>query len=262
MLGSERTLQSAKADGSGEVASACTTIAEPELTSPLVSEFVVGTRSASRRVSRPMRADARRNLERILDAARKVFAEKGVDATLDEVAKSAGVGIATVYRRFSDKYELLRGLLEADLAALVEEARRAAAAEDAFGGLVGFLERSLELQAANCALRDLVESDALAEARWTWLKNRLGPPVSELLRRAKEQGRLRADLETSDIALVALMLGAVADFARHVSPNLWRRYLAIVLEGMKSPEPPSLPCPALTEEEVDEAKRSWHPRHA
>src|SRR3712207_57294 len=89
---------------------------------------------------RPLRRDAERNRARILDAARRLFTERGLAVSMDEIARCAGVGVGTVYRRFATREQLLDALLEDRFAQVLDMAERAAAQPDAWEGLVGFLE--------------------------------------------------------------------------------------------------------------------------
>src|ERR1700760_3898707 len=104
------------------------------------------------RDERPLRADAARNRERILAAATEVFAERGLHVTLDDIARHAGVGVGTVYRRFADK----DALIDERLAAFSQLAEEALAYESPWAGLERFLVSSLEQQAADRGLRELV----------------------------------------------------------------------------------------------------------
>src|SRR6195952_3672740 len=114
---------------------------------------------------RPLRKDAARNRERILGAAGEVFAERGLDVTLDDIARHAGVGVGTVYRRFADKDQLIEALFDRRLEQITELAQQSLAADDAFAGLVGFMTSSLELQAADRGLRELAFTGRLGRER-------------------------------------------------------------------------------------------------
>src|SRR5207248_4027407 len=103
---------------------------------------------------RPLRADAERNRQRILDAARELFADRGLGVTLNDIAHHAGVGVGTVYRRFPDKKQLIDGLFEQRLEDLVALMDLAVSDPDPWRGLSGFLEHALELQAADRGLRE------------------------------------------------------------------------------------------------------------
>src|SRR6478609_4912724 len=102
---------------------------------------------------RRQRADARRNSDRLLDAARAVFAEHGPEAALEEIARRAGVGIGTLYRHFPARDALVEAIYAEHIGEIVRLAEESAAAEDAWAGLTGFLEQVLELQARNLPLR-------------------------------------------------------------------------------------------------------------
>src|SRR3954469_14505841 len=117
-------------------------------------------------MSRPLRADAERNRSRVLDAAAELFAAKGLAVGLDEIARHAGVGVGTAYRRFPDKRKLIEELFEDRVAGMVALAERALAADDAWGGLAGFIEAGTQPQDQDRGLREIVlghdEGTALA----------------------------------------------------------------------------------------------------
>src|SRR5215212_8386823 len=104
----------------------------------------------------PLRADAERNRERILDAAREVFAERGLDVTLDEVARHAGVGVGTAYRRFPNKHVLIEALMIERIAELEATARECLADPDPWNGVATYLERALAQQAADRGLKEVL----------------------------------------------------------------------------------------------------------
>src|ERR1700731_114153 len=112
---------------------------------------------------RPLRADAERNRAKILAAAAQVFAERGLEATLDEVANAAGVGVGTVYRRFPDKNALVGALFENAVDEFATLACTAITRENSWDALVWFLEQALERQCSNLGLRDVVFGSPIAE---------------------------------------------------------------------------------------------------
>jgi AcrR family transcriptional regulator len=212
---------------------------------------------------RPLRRDAERNRQRILEAGRELFAERGLSVTLNDIAHHAGVGVGTVYRRFPDKAQLIDGLFEQRLEEFVELMKAALDDPDPWQGFAGFLEQALELQAGDRGLRELVLGASGGRERVARLRAQLYPLGVRLVERAREAGQLRADCETQDTAILQLMLGLVIDAAHDVSPELWRRYLGIILQGLRaSPGPPApLAPPALTEERLDEVLvASWNAR--
>ena len=183
---------------------------------------------------RPLRRDAQRNRERILAAARELFAERGPDATLDDVAARAGLGVGTVYRRYPNKDVLLDELLEERIAELGALAEASLTGPDAWGALVGFLERVAELFAADRALEHLVVHTGRGQQRIARARERLRAPVAALVERARASGRLRADFEQADIPMIHTMLAAVVHQTHAVSPDLWRRYFVMIIDGLAS----------------------------
>jgi AcrR family transcriptional regulator len=189
---------------------------------------------------RRLRKDAERNRQRILDAAQELFAERGQAVTLNEIARHAGVGVGTVYRRFPDKDELVEGLFEQRIDRLAEILDRALANPDPWRGFVEFFEASLEEQAADRGLKQLMLGAAGAYKRIARARERLQPMVTRLVERARDAGQLRADFEPTDIAILQIMVGSVVDLTYELEPELWRRYFAILLQGLRArPEPPA-----------------------
>jgi AcrR family transcriptional regulator len=202
---------------------------------------------------KPLRKDAERNRQLILDAAKELFAEHGLGVTLNEIARHAGVGVGTVYRRFPDKEVLIEDLFEQKVAQLVALMERSVADPDPWRGLVGFLEGSLELQACDLALKDLIAGGPESLGRIKTIRSRLFPLGEQLIRRAQDAGQLRGDLEPSDIPMLQVMLGGLIDGSRDVDPELWRRFLPIMLQGLRAdPAPPApLAHPPLALDDVD-----------
>src|SRR5690242_15242112 len=130
--------------------------------------------------ARPLRADAERNRLRILQAAAEVFARRGLDAGLDEIARHAGVGTGTVYRRFPDKSLLVEALVEQRMAAIEELAERSLAAADAWAGIAGFLEGFVERLVADRALTDMLFTDCGDNQALVDRRSRLGLILDEL----------------------------------------------------------------------------------
>jgi AcrR family transcriptional regulator len=183
---------------------------------------------------RPLRRDAQRNRERILEAAREVFAERGVGATLDHIAARAGVGVGTVYRRYPNKDALLDELCEDwinDLAAFAEEAL---ASRDPWKAFIAFLERVEEASAANRALEHLIVGSPRGPERVARARERLAEPIEALVERAQKQGKLRADFDASDVAVLHAMVAAAFRETSELSPELWRRYLGLIVDGLAS----------------------------
>lgn len=189
---------------------------------------------ATPNADKPLRRDAQRNRERILAAARELFAERGVDATLDEVAVRAGVGVGTVYRRYANKHALLDEIFESGITELAALARQSLSNPDPWEALIRFLEHLEEEFAANRALAQLVLQSAQGEERLARARDELLAPIAVLVERAKADGRLRPDFESADIAIIHTMLSAVVHETQSIAPGLWRRYFVMIVDGLAS----------------------------
>jgi AcrR family transcriptional regulator len=205
--------------------------------------------------ARPLRRDAELNRQRILAAAGELFAERGLAVTLDDIARHAGVGVGTVYRRYPDKELLIDALFEDRLTALCAAAEAALAVDDPWEGLVLFFERGGELQARDRGLKELIADHAHGGECLIRARDRLRLLVTELFDRAKDAGVVRGDAEALDTPMIFMMLGPLMDRARHVDPDLWRRYLGIVLDGLRPAATTPLPRPALAPEQLDSVMR-------
>jgi len=203
---------------------------------------------------RPLRADARRNREKILKAAGEVFASIGLDASLDQVAEHAGVGVGTVYRRFPDKETLISELFEERLAEFVAIAQECSAMDDPWVGLTTFIERGSLLHGRDVGLRELMLGPGgldrkLAERP----KKILAPLVSSMVERAKASGQLRKDFEVLDVPIAELMLAQVIEVAGDAAPEVWRRHLTMFIDGMRATGATPLPVPGITPEQYADA---------
>jgi AcrR family transcriptional regulator len=213
-------------------------------------------------VERPLRKDAERNRQRVLAAAREVFAERGLGVSLDDIAKHAGVGVGTVYRRFPDKEQLIDALFEDRVGEILSAARESLEMKDPWQAVARFLERALELQVEDRALKELLLSTSEAHARIDRARERIEPVIVSLLERAQRAGVLRADLAVSDLLLLQHAIGEVADYSRDAAPEVWRRTLVIALDGMRPDRRRTTPMsvPPLDEEQISCSMRDWGSR--
>lgn len=207
---------------------------------------------------RPLRADAERNRRRLLEAAGELFAQKGLAVGLDEIARHAGVGVGTAYRRFRDKDDLIEALFRdriEDVAALAEAALEH---PDPWGGLVAFMEGTVRQQTADRGLKQVVFGSGNAASCMEEARTRIAPLLDEVVRRAQASGDLRPDVEVTDLPLLQFLVSGVADFHCADAGELGPRYLAIVLDGLRTRDPSPLPARALTADEFDVAIRGPH----
>jgi len=213
--------------------------------------------------TRPLRADAERNRERILAAAAEIFAERGLDVSLDDIAAHAGVGVGTVYRRFPDKDALIDALFEEKIDRAVALADEALELEDPWEGFTTFMRGMCRLQAEDSGFKDALLMRDRGRERVAAARERIAPRAMKLLARAQEAGAIRADLGAFDVPMLNLCIGLLADRTRDIAPDYWERVLTIVIDGMsaKGPRTP-MPVEPLDREEFTEAMASARRRRA
>lgn len=210
--------------------------------------------------SRPLRRDAEENRRRLLEAAREVFAEAGFEATMDQIAARAGVGVGTAYRRFANKEELIGALFSDRIAELEGVIDRALAEPDAWRGIVAYVEGSVALQACDRGLKELVFSSQRHREFVEEARGRLKPRVDELVERAHAAGALRPGIEATDLVMVQLMLGALTDTPPDGHAEAWRRFLPLLVDGLSAERDEPLPGEALTLEDLDAVMEGRHRR--
>jgi AcrR family transcriptional regulator len=212
-----------------------------------------------------LRRDAARNRAKLTAAGREVFAEHGPDASFEEVARRAGVGIGTLYRHFPSREALAEEIYAEHIEEVVSAAEAAAAEEDAWSGLVFFLEHMLDLQARNLPLRGLFfrlsGGPRAAERRRLIL-----PLLEQVVERGRAQGVLRDDLAVGDLSLALWSFTPVLEATAGVAPNVWRRHLRILLDGMRPEAATPQEVPPLAgrrlERAIDALRERYHRRRA
>lgn len=216
--------------------------------------------SACGKAGRPLRKDAERNRQRVLEAARDLFAAKGLEPNLNDVAHHAGVGVGTVYRRFATKDELLEAIFEDGMKQLADLAETALRQPDSWRGFEWFVEQMCEITATDRGMREMAFSKVYAGDRVSAAKERLIPALKRLVERAQIDGHLRPELSSTDMPIFGLLAGTVSEFARHVDADLWRRYVAILLDGVRyRSDQARVPVNALDDEALERAMQTWEP---
>jgi AcrR family transcriptional regulator len=223
-----------------------------------VTESATGSEDGAR----PLRRDAERNRQRILEAAAEVFNERGLDVSLDEIARYAGVGVGTVYRRFRTKEELVEALFMTRLDAVAAIADQAFGAPDPWSGLVSFMERMAEIMAGDLGLRQILMFATYGRDLVAVARERNAPLVERLVERAQAAGQLRGDLRQTDIVFIVFLLTEATQLAQAASPDIWRRYLTLILDGMRPAREgiTPLPVPPLLPGEMEKSMRQASPR--
>lgn len=192
--------------------------------------------------SRPLRRDARENRERILAAARAAFSEQGLEVGVDEIARRAGVGMGTLYRRFPTKDALIDAILADRIDGVVALLEAALEEPDAWRGLETFLVQMVAWQAADRGFKDVLAARRRDEPRLAASRARVLPLLEALIERGRSSGRLRGDLSATDIAPLLWGTGRIVETTVDVAPEFWRRHLALVMAGLR-PEAAGEPLP-------------------
>lgn len=195
---------------------------------------------------RPLRRDAQANRERILAAARAAFAADGIDVPVEAIARRAGVGMGTLYRHFPAKEDLIDAVLEDAFAAFIGAAEQALAADDGWEGFRGFFESAFALHVENRGLKDIIATREHGRERAEAMRTRMRALARRLVERAQEQGALRPDFTAEDMPVVFWTGSRVIEATAGVAPELWRRYLGFLLDGLRADAATPLPHPPLT----------------
>lgn len=207
--------------------------------------------------ARPLRADAARNRERIVTAARELYASRGLGVGLNEIAHHAGLGVGTVYRRFPDKQELIEVALAEPLREITEVAEQARHAASAWDGLLLVLERGAALLAANLGLRDMALGPDGDLRELTPHVAGFAEIVCDLLDRARAEGDLRPGVTSDDLTLIFWMVSELAAHSVDVEPEAYRRYLRLLTDGLRAGPGRAELAPALSAEQVAGIARHW-----
>ena len=181
-----------------------------------------------------LRADAERNRARIVAAARRVVSRDGADARMDTIAREAGVGVGTVYRRFPTKDELLASVLEELATATFEGIATAARAPDPWTAFAGSLHALAENLAENRGLLDALEPELRRSQPVLELRGRLLAALEPVLGTAQNGGVVRADVAVSDVLALASLVTRLPAPVRELDPHAWKRFLAVVLDGLRA----------------------------
>lgn len=198
--------------------------------------------------TRPLRVDAERNLRRVIDVAREAFAEQGLGVSVDEIARRAGIGKATVFRRFPTKERLIVAVVRDRLEEAVALATALLDADDAGAALLEFMRLGARMQAQDRGFFEAVAQTALAEEQLRSAKQPLIDVTAALLRRAQQQGTVRLDVTADDVLMLECACVQAGAPFHEAAPELWRRYVDIAFDGLRAEgaSPLSHPAPELS----------------
>jgi AcrR family transcriptional regulator len=201
----------------------------------------------------PLRADARRNRDQILVAAREIFAERGADVAMEEIARRASVGVGTLYRRFADREALIRAVFRETFQLVADETRAAVAEEPtAWAALMRIMRQSAWLHVSVQANSQLVTAVVRADPDTSRMRDHVLDMLDDVVRRAQEEGSLRLDVGVGDLAMLFMSVvkqphNLTAE-AAGVAPG---RALAIMMDGLRAPGPGELPGRPLSRADLD-----------
>ncbi len=195
------------------------------------------------RADQSLRADAAQNRAAVLRAAQEAFAEEGPDVALEAIARRAGVSIATLYRRFPTRAELVAAAFEPKMQAYVAATRAAIAHADAWEGFAGFVRAVCAMQAADAGFADVLALTFPATAELDRRLRHATAGLDQLVQRAKAQGALRPDFVIEDLVLLLMANAGVVSATKRHAPLAWERFSAYMLDAFRAPGTGQLPPP-------------------
>jgi len=197
-----------------------------------------------------LRKDALRNRAALVDAARTAFAQEGLDAPLEGIARRAGLAIGTLYRHFPARMDLVGAVVAEKKQAWIRAAEAAVAMEPAWDGLAFFLERVCELQAGDRAFNDIASMRFPYARGIEAARKRAWELGGRIVARAQAEGSLRPDVTAEDLMFIFWAHSRVSEATHAVDPQAWRRYLALTLDGLRASAAHPLPAPPLHPRQV------------
>jgi AcrR family transcriptional regulator len=187
---------------------------------------------------RPLRADARRNQERVLAAARECFAQTGCSAQMEDIAGRAGVGVGTVYRHFPNKEAVIQALVDEYFADLGARAQAALEIEDPWEAFSSYIWGAADMLGENRGLGEVTASGQMREGAE---RSPFFEAVGELITRAQRAGVMRDDVTIEDVPMIMCSIGRVQQLDAGMAASNWRRHLSIMLDGLRTGERSPLP---------------------
>lgn len=190
-----------------------------------------------------LRVDAERNRQRILTAAREAFAELGLDVAMEDIARKAGVGIGTLYRRYPTRADLIAAAFEAKMTAYAEAAQRALTDPDPWQGFCGYVEQVCAMQAGDRGFTTVLTMTFPTAKQFEAERDRAFADFATLIERAKAAGRLRADFVTEDMPMFLMANAGVLTATADAAPDTWRRLVGYLIQACAAPAAEPLPAP-------------------
>jgi AcrR family transcriptional regulator len=199
------------------------------------------SRGASSR--RALRVDAERNRQRLIVAAREIFAERGLDVPIEDIARHAGVGVATLYRRFPTRADLVAGAFGGKMAVYADAVTQALANPDPWAGFCGYIERVCAMQAEDRGFANVLCMTLPLDRQFEAERGRAYENFVVLVRRAQAAGGLRDDFVAEDLAILLMANAGVVAGTADAAPRAWRRFAAYMIQAFSARSAAPLPAP-------------------
>jgi AcrR family transcriptional regulator len=202
---------------------------------------------------RPLRRDARESRDKLIAAAQAEFAAHGVDASLEKIARDAGVAIGTLYRHFPTRLDLLMAALRPRLQEFVDGANQAVEMNDPWDGFVAYLDNLFAVQAGDRGFNDFLSRRFPGNSETEHIHDVMCQQIQDVLARAQEAGKARPDITRADIVNLIWSNGRIIDATSAKVPTAWRRQLYLMLDAYRAERAHSLPDPPMTDEQLYDA---------
>jgi AcrR family transcriptional regulator len=211
------------------------------------------SQSGVEQMHRPLRRDARESRDKLIAAARAEFAANGVDASLEKIARDAGVAIGTLYRHFPTRLDLLMAALRPRLQEFVEGADKAVEMDDPWDAFVAYLDNLLAVQAGDRGFNDFLSRRFPGNSETEHIHDVLCQQIDDVLVRAQKAGRARPDITRADIINLIWSNGRIIDATSVKAPTAWRRQLHLMLDAYRAERAHPVPEPPMTDEQLYDA---------
>ena len=205
------------------------------------------------RARAPWRRDAQKRHDRLIEAARREFAAGGVDASLERIAREAGVAIGTLYRHFPTRLDLLVAAFEPRLQEFLEGAEKAMEMDDPWEGFVYYMENLFRAQAGDRGFNDFLSRRFPSSPETERIHDQVCHQIEAVLTRAQEAGKARPDIAMADIVNLIWSNGRMIDATSVTAPNAWRRHLYLMLDAYRAERAHPIPEAPMTDEQLYDA---------
>ncbi|WP_217493962.1 TetR/AcrR family transcriptional regulator [Humibacillus sp. DSM 29435] len=211
------------------------------------------SQSDVKQMRRPMRRDARESRNKLIAAAQAEFAAHGVEASLERIARDAGVAIGTLYRHFPTRLDLLMAALRPRLQEFVDGADKAVELDDPWDGFVAYLDNLFAVQAGDRGFNDFLSRRFPGNSETEHIHDVMCQQIDDVLARAQKAGKARSDITRADIINLIWSNGRIIDATSTRAPTAWRRQLYLMLDAYRSERAHSIPEPPMTDDQLYDA---------